>query len=404
MHQNNLLLSIIVPMYNAEKTISKCINSILEQDFQEFELILVDDGSTDKTLQICEEYASRDERIIVAPMGKNCGLIAARKCGVELGRATYIGFVDSDDWIEKNMYSSLMKIQKEYACDLISSGIFADYIDNNDTIERVDHFDEGLYTDLPQTIYGTMLYDDNYGTFGIFCNLVNKLFKREILLSVYENIDTRVFYGEDCLTLFSYIMKISKLYILKKSFYHYMIHENSMCTSADERLSTNTFYLYKGLERAFLQKQEYKYVLLRQLKRYVLSIELHTLDKLYNISTFSLGTYNYQYDNLENKKVVLYGAGDSSESLYNYLVRECRCSIVAWVDKYPKGKNMRVLHDILPVTSISEFEFDYIIIAVINEKVANNIKKELVEIYGVNEKMILWNRVEYSRIQEKIGI
>ena len=76
----------------------------------------------------------------------------------------------------------------------------------------------------------------------------------------------RVFYGEDCLVLYSYIMKISSIYILRKSFYHYNIHVNSVCTTADEKLSINTYYLYKGLEKVFISSGKHKYVLLRQLK------------------------------------------------------------------------------------------------------------------------------------------
>ena len=239
MKKSNPKLSIIVPMYNAENTVSECIESILNQEFREYELILVDDGSTDNTLNICKMYAEKDQRIIIVPLEKNMGLINARKTGVEIAKAEYIGFVDSDDWIERDMYSNLINIQEKFDCDLISSGIYRDYIEEKYTTELVDNFQEGMYSNIPRDIYGTMLYDDKNKTFGIFCTLVNKLYRKNILQDVYKNIDTRVFYGEDCLTLFSYIMKISNLYILKKSYYHYNIRHTSMCASADERLNTH---------------------------------------------------------------------------------------------------------------------------------------------------------------------
>ena len=399
MKKNNPMLSIIVPMYNAQDTISECIDSILDQKFKEYELILVDDGSTDDTLKICKTYAEKDQRIIIVPLEKNMGLINARKTGVEIAKAEYIGFVDSDDWIERDMYSNLINIQEKFDCDLISSGIYRDYIEEKYTSELVDNFQEGMYSNIPRDIYGTMLYDDKNKTFGIFCTLVNKLYRKNILQDVYKNIDTRVFYGEDCLTLFSYIMKISSLYILKKSYYHYNIRNTSMCASADERLNTNTYYLYKGLEKEFINKKEYKYILLRQLKKYILGIELH---KLYNISAFSLGTYKYSYENLKNKKVVIYGAGNSSESLYNYLTKECKCDITGWVDKYPEGKDMKVMHEILAVNSILNIQYDYIVIAVLKKELADSIRKELIELYNIDSKKILWNKVEYVNLLDKM--
>lgn len=402
MKKSNPKLSIIVPMYNAENTVSECIESILNQEFREYELILVDDGSTDNTLNICKMYAEKDQRIIIVPLEKNMGLINARKTGVEIAKAEYIGFVDSDDWIERDMYSNLINIQEKFDCDLISSGIYRDYIEEKYTTELVDNFQEGMYSNIPRDIYGTMLYDDKNKTFGIFCTLVNKLYRKNILQDVYKNIDTRVFYGEDCLTLFSYIMKISNLYILKKSYYHYNIRNTSMCASADERLNTNTYYLYKGLEKVFVSKKEYKYILLKQLRKYILGIEMHTLNKLYNISTFSLGTYKYNYENLKNKKIVIYGAGNSSESLYNYLTKECNCDIAGWVDKYPDGKDMKVLHEISSVNSISNIKYDYIVIAVLKKELADSIRKELVELYNIDSCKIVWNKVAYSNCVDKM--
>ena len=396
------LVSIIVPVYKAEAYVATCIESIQAQTCTDWELILVDDGSTDDTLKICKTYAEKDQRIIIVPLEKNMGLINARKTGVEIAKAEYIGFVDSDDWIERDMYSNLINIQEKFDCDLISSGIYRDYIEEKYTSELVDNFQEGMYSNIPRDIYGTMLYDDKNKTFGIFCTLVNKLYRKNILQDVYKNIDTRVFYGEDCLTLFSYIMKISSLYILKKSYYHYNIRKTSMCGTADERLNTNTYYLYKGLEKEFINKKEYKYILLRQLKKYILGIELHTLDKLYNISAFSLGTYKYSYENLKNKKVVIYGAGNSSESLYNYLTKECKCDITGWVDKYPEGKDMKVMHEILAVNSILNIQYDYIVIAVLKKELADSIRKELIELYNIDSKKILWNKVEYVNLLDKM--
>ena len=101
-------LSIIVPVYQAKEYLEKCINSILEQSFVDFELILVDDGSKDASGTICDEYAKRDKRIRVIHK-ENGGLSDARNTGIKLANSDYLMFVDSDDYIEKNMLECLYK-------------------------------------------------------------------------------------------------------------------------------------------------------------------------------------------------------------------------------------------------------------------------------------------------------
>lgn len=394
----NPKISIIVPMYNSESTIGKCIESILQQTLSELEVILVNDGSTDNTLDICKKYSKRDSRIVVVSQ-ENKGLISARKRGVEISSADLIGFVDSDDWIEKDMYENLYEIYNNYHVDVVSSGIFRDYIEEQYTNEVLDNFEQGYYENINKTVYPYMLWNKKINDFGIYCTLVNKLFKREILKTVYDNIDERVFYGEDCLTFFSYMMRCKKVYILNKSYYHYVINHNSMCSKTDDRLLTNTYYLYKGLEKAFLGYGELTYRLLEQLKYYILSVESHTLMKLYNLSLMSLMNARFGTLDIKRKNVILYGAGGSSRVLYNHLIEDCECIVVAWVDKYPDGKDMLCLHKIESRNIIKDLEYDYIVISVISEELYISIKKELKELYDIDDKKIMWGKVEFDNFR-----
>ena len=394
----NPKISIIVPMYNSESTIGKCIESILQQTLSELEVILVNDGSTDNTLDICKKYSKRDSRIVVVSQ-ENKGLISARKRGVEISSADLIGFVDSDDWIEKDMYENLYEIYNNYHVDVVSSGIFRDYIEEQYTNEVLDNFEQGYYENINKTVYPYMLWNKKINDFGIYCTLVNKLFKREILKTVYDNIDERVFYGEDCLTFFSYMMRCKKVYILNKSYYHYVINHNSMCSKTDDRLLTNTYYLYKGLEKAFLGYGELTYRLLEQLKYYILSVESHTLMKLYNLSLMSLMNARFGTLDIKGKNVILYGAGGSSRVLYNHLIEDCECIVVAWVDKYPDGKDMLCLHKIESRNIINDLEYDYIVISVISEELYISIKKELKELYDIDDKKIMWGKVEFDNFR-----
>lgn len=128
-------ISIIVPVYNVEKYIHRCIDSILHQTFKDFELILVDDGSLDNSGKICDEYAKEDDRIKVIHK-ENGGLSDARNVGLDIAQGEYIAFVDSDDWIEKDMYSILYENIRKYNADISickTRKIFDSTVDNNIT-------------------------------------------------------------------------------------------------------------------------------------------------------------------------------------------------------------------------------------------------------------------------------
>src|SRR5690625_3550080 len=111
-------LSIIVPIFNMEQLLPKCLDSILTQTFKGFELILVNDGSTDKSGEICDDYAHKDQRIKVIHK-KNGGTSSARNAGLAVAKGDYIGFVDSDDYINKHMYETLYNSAIKHSSDIV---------------------------------------------------------------------------------------------------------------------------------------------------------------------------------------------------------------------------------------------------------------------------------------------
>ena len=119
-------VSIIVPIYNVEKYIHKCIDSILSQTFTDFELILVDDGSPDKCGEICEQYALKDNRIKVVHK-ENGGLSDARNAGIDVASGKYIYFIDSDDWISPNSIISLLNFAEDNQCEIVQGGFYYAY-------------------------------------------------------------------------------------------------------------------------------------------------------------------------------------------------------------------------------------------------------------------------------------
>ena len=124
------LLSVIVPVYNVEAFLPKCLNSLLNQTYKDLEIILIDDGSTDNSGKICDEYAERDNRIKVIHQ-KNQGVSAARNVGLDLSTGDYITFVDSDDWCEKDYFENAMLYFFYYDINLLITNFTREQIENN---------------------------------------------------------------------------------------------------------------------------------------------------------------------------------------------------------------------------------------------------------------------------------
>ena len=178
-------ISIIVPVYNVEPYIRRCIDSILSQTFKDFELILVDDGSPDRCGEICEEYAIRDSRIKVI-YKENGGQLSARNRGLDIAQGDYIGFVDSDDWIDEDMYEILYNLCKNNDAQIANIGI--NFINNN-KIES-----SKKYELIALTKYEAMKILLEYKTFGDY--FWANLFERKLFENlrfeegiIYEDVD-----------------------------------------------------------------------------------------------------------------------------------------------------------------------------------------------------------------------
>lgn len=396
------LISVVVPVYNTEAFLPKCVESILHQTYQNLEIILVDDGSTDKSLAVCEEFRLRDKRVKVLHKERG-GQTSARKHGLMAARGEMIAFVDSDDWIEPDMYEKLISCYEETGCDMVSSGFIRDYAVTGQTVCVLDNYEEALYENLEEEIYPTMLYNDGSQGHGICRALWNKLFKRDRLTSVFEKISDRVFYGEDALTLYSYCMRIKSIYILRKAFYHYNVRQGSTCSVSDERLLYNNFLLYSGLREVFMEAAN-PYALMRQLKRYVFSLEFHNLKYLYRIDAGSLGLWEFSYpDELFDRKFVLYGAGGCGQALFRRIYRMRKeGNMVTWLDKEAAGRTEECDYHIGYPDTLPGLEYDILIVAMKDEHTARQVMESLQKEYAVEKDKLIWQPVRNIPISEGI--
>lgn len=185
------LFSIIIPVYNVEKYLNKCVDSVLNQTFTDFEVILVDDGSPDNCPAICDSYAEKDKRVRVIHK-QNGGLICARKSGLEAARGDYIGFVDSDDWIEENMYELFADMIKKYSPDMVLSDFYFD--SGKEIINSEQLFEQEFYDkkSLNEKLYPVMLFSGIYFKFGVNPCCWSKVYKKELLKKNLPIVDNRI--------------------------------------------------------------------------------------------------------------------------------------------------------------------------------------------------------------------
>ncbi|MGL5749960.1 MAG: glycosyltransferase family 2 protein [Paraclostridium sp.] len=208
-------ISIIVPVYNVENYLKKCLDSIVSQSFKNIEIIIVNDGSTDNSREICDEYKKKDNRIKVIHK-ENEGLSSARNRGIDISKGKYIGFIDSDDWIDKYMYEKLYNLCEKTSSDIGICNFFRNENERNVEDEVVIELDniEGMRE----------LFKGNLYRFSA----CNKLFKK----SCFENIifpEGRV--HEDLSTTYKVFSNANKIVYTNYLGYFYFVRENSILTS-----------------------------------------------------------------------------------------------------------------------------------------------------------------------------
>ena len=239
------LISIIVPVYNVEKYLRKCIESIINQTYENLEIILIDDGSTDGSSKICDEFLKKDNRIIVEHTS-NKGVSSARNRGIEIAKGNWIAFVDSDDWIEPQFCEDLYKnALLDNNIGLVCSGYKRVYKDKEEIINCTK---EKIIYNARQFLIKLLNVQNGYG----FCHM--KLIKKSCIGNLRFNRDVTV--GEDALFNMQITKNIKKVMILGEPLYNYRFNESSVVRKYDNNYANK--YLYAMEETKNYLNTEYK--------------------------------------------------------------------------------------------------------------------------------------------------
>jgi len=221
-------LSIIVPVYNSESYIRNCIDSIIKQEYKSFEIILVDDGSTDSSYEICKEF-ERDYNNIKCIHQSNRGACLARFAGAKIATGKYLGFIDSDDYISSDYYKVLINYAKMNDADIVTSGFSID----DEVI--LDEYGCGLYEgEKLYNIYQTMIFDTENKRSGMLCSLCTKIIRKELYLDVLEETSIDFKLWEDLSYFYKIVLKAKKIYISNYVGYYYRQHLNSTSHAYNE--------------------------------------------------------------------------------------------------------------------------------------------------------------------------
>jgi glycosyltransferase involved in cell wall biosynthesis len=206
------LISIIVPVYNMERYLDRCVSSIVNQTYKNIEIVLVDDGSTDSSPKMCEDYAKNDDRIKVVHK-ENGGLSDARNAGLKIAIGDYIGYVDSDDWIEPDMYERMVNACIDNDAEMALCRYFREYDDKtiDDGTDRVDILDR-------ETLLNIYITDKD--GFMVYNSVWSKLFKRELVENVMFPKGQN---SEDIMYTTRAMCKLNKAVYIDASLYHYVI-------------------------------------------------------------------------------------------------------------------------------------------------------------------------------------
>jgi len=262
-------ISIIVPVYNVEKYIERCINSLRKQSIEDIEIILVDDSSTDLSLEICKKAANEDSRIkIIHKVNEGAG--KARNAALEAATGEYIGFVDSDDFVDINMFKTLYEKAMEYNSDLIISGVL--FVDGNMFSEkgeciRKTYFDKDTHFEteedlkkLRMGIVGALPEDEDDSKYGM--SIWKNLFRHEIIKKnnlVFES--EREMLSEDALFMIDYISCIEKATGISEAFYNYCRNGDSISKSYKKDRFEKSLVFVNEVEKRFkkdIELQEYQ--------------------------------------------------------------------------------------------------------------------------------------------------
>ena len=292
-------ISVIVPIYNTGKYLNRCIDSILAQTFTDFELLLIDDGSTDNSGVICDEYAANDTRVKVFHK-ENGGVSRARNLGIDSAQGEYLSFIDSDDYIRPTMYEELIKIAGKFNVDLVCSDIEQNgkvLLNKTPSLRKIDK------QEIHDTVLPYFTFNDTLGTGAYTTMLIRRSVLNENKVRFYEDFA----FQEDTMFMINVYANISSMYYLPKTFYEYTTHPSGLYSA-----------YRKGDGSNFVKARK---IMLSLIEKYNIPVNIKNFNVgyLYNISWFVYRTLRLKEKKEKKSLIKEVFTADSTKNACEYV-------------------------------------------------------------------------------------
>lgn len=268
--KDNIKISVIIPVYNTEKYLDQCLNSILLQTLEEIEIIVVNDNSTDNSLNIIKEYIKKDNRIILIDKKKNEGVSQARNSGIEAAQGKYIFCIDSDDWIEEKCLEEMYERAISYNADVVITDFYFDLAEKNRVYYAVDQESENIVMSK-QEIFKNILEQKK-----TLPAIWNKLIKKELYIKNNIKFPVGISVGEDLLVTTILLYFSEKIVKLNKAYLHYVQRENSITKQYKFSILTDIYFVLKEIEKFFYNNNfniKLDYLILNHLSIWIFNIK-----------------------------------------------------------------------------------------------------------------------------------
>lgn len=385
----NELISIIVPVYNMENYIDECLLSIINQTYSTIEIILVDDGSTDASGEICDIYQKRDNRIKVFHT-ENKGVLHAKNIGISNATGKYIGFVDSDDWIELTMYEKLYNNIIKNNSDICICEFSLFNMQNAIYTRQRNPLAKGVYdiSNIDNEIYRSLFSCDPEKAVDLI--LWNKLYKSSLIKDNFKLVNDRLHYFEDISLCTLAVLEADKICVTDDALYFYRQRANSLCHSKDSRYLEQISIFYNTL-LPYLNRSD---LLINNFEKYIADRTIWGINTMVGLKLENKINYYYPpYGLLEDySKIIIYGAGTVGRSYYSYLKKTHPQKLAGWVDKQYKDLKKQGL-DVDSPSNLIHMDFDLILIGVLFEDAARQIIDSLINT-GIKRDKLLWCKPE----------
>jgi glycosyltransferase involved in cell wall biosynthesis/biotin carboxylase len=354
------LISVVIPIYNLDAYLYQCVSSIVEQTYGNIEIILVDDGSTDNALEICEFFRKSDKRVQVIAK-PNGGLVSARKAGLNAATGKYVFYVDGDDWINRDCIEQYYKLACAYDTDIVLGDYKREFLGNFVTIRN--SIPPGYYnrSRIANEILPSMISDCPFFSHGLKTYSWGKLYKKSAILDLQNQVPDEIMIAEDAALIYPAIYKSNSIYISDIALCNYRQRPNSILksTNFDNQEIARIAVAFQYLASA-LDSHDSQYGFEHQLQAYFAAIvtiraggffgSMELYDKFKMFGEIPL-----------RARLALYNSGSFGQHAYKHLHQNGLFAFAGWFDKDYKENNILKMQVSNP-EDLHRYSFDFMIV------------------------------------------